>query len=193
MADDGSAHHVPRSRGVFSEAMDEHVDVVLTVLVKTRKGVIHDRQRAGRLRHAGELLDIGDLRHGIGGAFKNHQSRGMRGQRPLGTRDILDRDHGMRHPEASEQAADEIARRVVGFDEAQDVIALFRQGQQGVRDGTHTRGRHQALFPSCNSASSSSSCRVVGLDVRVCKEPRPLATKITLVSASESNSNLTVW
>ena len=98
------------------------------------------------LRQAGQRLDVGDLGDRIRRALEDHQARRMRGQRPLDAGDVLDRDHGVRHPEPAEQAADEIARRIVGLDEAQDVIALLRQRQQRLRDRADARGGHQALF-----------------------------------------------
>ena len=54
----------------------------------------------------------------------------MRGKRPLRPGGILDREHRVSYPEPPEQPANEVARGIVGLDEAHDVIALFRERQQ---------------------------------------------------------------
>ena len=82
-SDHRTAHHISGARGVLGETVHEQVDVELAMLVKSRERVVHDGQRARAPGHAGERRDIRDLGHRVGGAFKDHQPRRMRGQRPL--------------------------------------------------------------------------------------------------------------
>ncbi len=129
-ADDGPAHDVPGSRGILGQAVDVHVDVEFAVLVKPGKRVVHEGQRVGGFRQAREGGDVGDLRERIRGTLEEHQARGRRGENALYRIDVLDGKHRVPDAEAAEEAPDEIAGRVVGLDEADDVVALPGQREQ---------------------------------------------------------------
>src|SRR6185437_5645948 len=92
--------------------------------------------------------------------------------------EVLDREHGARHAEAPEQAPDEIPARVVGLDEADDVIALLRKREQRLRDRPDARGGDEAVIASLQLRQSELELarrRIGGARV---EEPRPLAAQV---------------
>ena len=166
-ADDRAAHHVARARGVLREAVHVQVDVELAVLVKAGEGVVDDRERAVPVRELHQSPDVGDLGDRVGRALEEHQPRRARRQRVLDAGHVLDGEHGVLDAEAREQPADDVARRAVGLDEEQDVIALLREAEQRLRDRIDARRRGEAVVAALQRASVSSSWRVVGLLARM--------------------------
>src|SRR5215217_198085 len=81
----------------------------------------------------------------------------------------------MRHAEAGQQAANEIARGVVCLYETQNVIALLRQCDQGMRNRPNAGRRNQAILTTLQSGQRQFELpsRRVG-SARI-EEPRPTA------------------
>ncbi len=139
-------HDVSHSRGVLGQAVDEHVDVVLAVLMEPREGVVHYRERTRRLGKAGQCANVRDLGDGVGRALEEHHARGGRRERSLDRLEILDREHRMLHTETVEETPNQIATRVIRLDEANDVVTLLRQSQQRLRDRPDPRGGDQTVL-----------------------------------------------
>ena len=59
--------------------------------------------------------------------------------------EVFDGKHRVRHAEAPKHAANQIARGIIGFDEAQNVIALLGERNQGLRDRAHAGARDEAI------------------------------------------------
>ncbi len=190
----GAAHHIARARRVLGEAVHEHVHIELTVLMKAGERVVHHRERTLRTRQLRDRRDVRHLGHGIRGALEEHELRRPRRELALDAVEIFDRQHRARHAEAPEQPADEITAWVVGFDEADDVIARLRQREQRLRYRADARRRDEAIvaplqFRECEleltrGRDSTSACR---------RTPERSPRSAFIVSSSESNSNLTVW
>jgi hypothetical protein len=107
--------------------VSEDVDVELAVVVKTRKGVIQQRERAVHARRRSHAFERCDLEHRIGRRFEHDQPSRPFGQRALDALDVLDRQHRVRDPIARQDTADHVARRLIGLGEHQHVIALLAQ------------------------------------------------------------------
>jgi len=85
---------------------------------------------------------------GLVGAFKEYEPCRLLCERALDTVEILDREHRVCHAEAAEQAANDVARRIVGLDEAQHMIALLGEREQSVGDRAHAcTGREAIVAP----------------------------------------------
>jgi hypothetical protein len=97
------------------------------MIVKARKGVVEHRQSAGAPRVTRQMFDIGDLRHRIGRALEYHQPGGPVAQHALDACEILDRQQGVRDAVLRQQMLHDVAGGAVGFDEGENVIALFAQ------------------------------------------------------------------
>jgi len=76
--DDGPAHDIAGAGGVLGQAVNEHVHIVVAVLVEAGKGVVHDGERARRMARRVERADVGDLGDRVGRALEEHQARGLR-------------------------------------------------------------------------------------------------------------------
>src|SRR6185312_16668471 len=61
-----ATEYVTRPRSVLGQAVNEHVDVVLTVLMQPGESIVHDHESAGRFGEPRDRRDVGDLGHGIG-------------------------------------------------------------------------------------------------------------------------------
>ena len=73
----------------------------------------------------------------------------------------------MSDAEARQQPADQIARGIVGLDEAQHVIALPRQRQQRLGDAPTPEARDQAVLAALQFRQQQLELAVVGLEARV--------------------------
>ncbi len=133
--DDGAAHDIAVSGGVFRQAVQKDVDVVGAMVVKAREGIIEHGEGAGAARMAGQMADIGDLRHRIGGAFEHHQPGRPIAQHALDALEILDGQQRVGDPVLREKMLHDVARRPIGLDEGEDVIALLAQRQEARGDG----------------------------------------------------------
>ena len=146
--------HVARTGGVLGEAVQEQVHLVLAVLMEAGEGIVHHRQSARRMRQARKGGHVGDLGDRIGGAFEKTRRVGSGRQRALHALQVLDRQHRVLTPKRAEQAANQIARRIVGLDEAQHVIALLGSASSVCAIApTPLEVTRQSARP-CSSASS---------------------------------------
>src|SRR3984885_8364605 len=81
----------------------------------------------------------------------------------------------MRNTEPGEKAANEIARRVVGFHEADDVVALLREGQQCLGDGANTRSTDETLLTPLHLGQQQLELSCRGVRGARVEESRALA------------------
>ena len=176
--DDGPAHDVAGARGVLGEAVNEHVHVVVAVLVKPGEGVVHDGERARRPGEARERADVGDLGDRVGRALEEHQARGLRRECAFHAREILDGKHAVRHAEAAQQAADEIAARVVGLDEADDVVTLLGEREQRVGYRRDAGGGDQTFLTPLQLRQQLLQLARGGIGGARVEEARALATQV---------------
>src|SRR6185312_10522998 len=175
-----TTHHIAGSGSVLGQAVDEHVDLVLTMLVQPREGVVHHHESACALGEPGDRRDVRDLGHRVGRALEPHEPGRMRCEGALDSRKVLDRQHGMGHAEATQEAADQIARRIIGLDETEDVIALLGQREQRLRHGTDTGSRHQTLLASLQLREQQLELARGGIRGTRIEESGPLAAQIAL-------------
>ena len=178
--DDGPAHDVAGAGGVLGQAVNEHVHVVVAVLVKPGKGVVHDGERARRPGEARERADVGDLGDRVGRALEEHQARGLRRECAFHAREILDGKHAVRHAEAAQQAADEIAARVVGLDEADDVVTLLGEREQRLGYRRDAGGGNQTFLTPLQLRQQLLQLARGGIGGARVEEARALATQVAL-------------
>ena len=107
--DDRTTHDVAVPGGIFRQAVDEDVDAVLAVVVKTREGIVDHGQRAVRMRGTRNAPDVGDPGHRIGRALEPDQPGRPLGKHALDARIILDRQHRVLYSEAAQQVLDQHA------------------------------------------------------------------------------------
>ena len=125
--DNGSAHDIPVTRSEFGEAVQENIDVVAAMVVKSGKGVIHDGEAFSAARVPRQMLDVRDFRHGIGGAFEHHQASRRIAKYAFDADQILDGQQRVPHPIFGQQVLHDVARWPIGLDEAQNMVALLTQ------------------------------------------------------------------
>ena len=104
----------------------------------------------------------------------------MRRKRALDPREVLDREHGMRHAEAAEQPANQIPRRIVSLDEAEDVVALLGEREECLRDRADARGGRQAFLPSLQLREQQLELARGGIGGARIEEAGPLTAQIPL-------------
>ena len=160
--------------------MNEHVHLVIAVLVKPGKGVVHDGERARRAGEARERADVGDLGDRVGRALEEHQARGLRRECAFHARQILDGKHGVCHAEPPQQAADEIAARVVGLDEADDVVTLPGEGEQGLGYRRDAGGGNQTFLTPLQLRQQLLQLARGGVGSARVEEARALAPQVAL-------------
>src|SRR6185437_1652102 len=175
-----TTHHIAGSGSVLGQAVDEHVDLVLTMLVQSREGVVHRHESTGALGEPGDRRDVRDLGHRIGRTLEPHEPGRMSCQGALDSGQVLDRQHGVRDAEASEEAADEITCWVIGLDAAEDVITLLGEREQRLRHGTDTGGSHQTLLASLQLREQELELTGRGIRSTGIEKAGPLAAQIAL-------------
>ncbi len=124
VGDGGATHHIAMAGDELGQAVEKYIDIVLTVLVYTGEGIVEQGQRAVGARQARERGDVGDLVDRVGGTLEDHQACGARGQLALNAGKILDRQHTVGNAKFRQRAQHQMARRSIGLDEAQHMIAL---------------------------------------------------------------------
>ncbi len=92
---------------------------------------------------------------GFVGLSKMTSARGLLLERPLDAGQIFDGQHGVGHGELGEQMLHDVARRPVGLDEQQHMIAGLAQRQQARGDRRDTRAGQQAIVPALQLAQQA--------------------------------------
>jgi hypothetical protein len=144
--DDRAAHDVAVAVRELGQAVNEHVDVVLPVVVEAGERVVHDRQRACGPGSARQPGDVGDLQDRIRRALEQHQPGGLRRQHALDAGVVLDREQRVRDAVPAQHAPQEVPAGAIGLGEAQHVIAGLEQREQRSRDGGDAGADAQAVF-----------------------------------------------